>query len=290
MAARPRINLYVGPKETIDRADLDRFERSGAWLFEVKHDGAWCCVTFSAGRILSIVSRTGLPIACDLIGVRVALAGSGQLCGELVADLVGAERSGLRRIHFFDVHNWNGLDLRDLPQTDRREALLMVFGTFAVPRWLGEPRLYVVEQRDAGILAWYDALLAAGAEGLVGKRKDARARGEGADGKTLAWVRCKPLRTVDYVVIGHGLAEKGTPNLQLGLHRDGKLVKAMECVAPAAIRLADMDALVGRIAELEGREVFPSGALRHGQFKRFRTDKHATDCTYEAALAAGGHR
>ncbi len=40
------------------------------------------------------------------------------------------------------------------------------------------------------------------------------------------------------------------------------------------------------MVEVEGAEVFPSGAIRHGTIKRQRTDKKATDCTYEAAVSS----
>jgi hypothetical protein len=91
--------------------------------------------------------------------------------------------------------------------------------------------------------------------------------------------------------MGHGLAEKGTPNLDLGLWKDckvqgRKLVKVLTCTVPVAAPFRDMplDSLLGRIVEVEGAEVWPSGALRHGHIQRLRDDKRPEDCTHDAAM------
>ena len=111
----------------------------------------------------------------------------------------------------------------------------------------------------------------------------------GFDGKIEAWARAKKKRTVDYVVVGHGVAEKGTPNLDLGLYKKKKLVKVLTCVLPPAWRVADPVSLVGRVVEAAGWEIWPSGALRHAQLGGRpgpRTDKRPEDCTYESAMRA----
>ena len=41
-------------------------------------------------------------------------------------------------------------------------------------------------------------------------------------------------------------------------------------------------------AEVEGAEVFPSGAVRHGHVKRVREDKRSEGCTHAAAVSAEG--
>ena len=40
----------------------------------------------------------------------------------------------------------------------------------------------------------------------------------------------------------------------------------------------------GMVAEMYGREIMDSGALRHAQFLRYRKDKLAEDCTGERVL------
>ncbi len=84
-----------------------------------------------------------------------------------------------------------------------------------------------------------------------------------------------------------GTAKKGTPKIALGLYKltkDGRrVVKVMSPTWPGKLDLQP-----GMVVEVEGAEVFPSGAVRHGNIKRVRTDKSEKDCTYEAAIAAGG--
>src|SRR5437870_477157 len=111
-ASRPRrVDLYCGPKSQIPVPDgdgtyverqlpvIDEMERSGEWVFEEKYDGFWSCTSFEGGVITSIISRVGLPIDSDLVGMRIPGSSfTGKLAGELVADLVdgpnGPERTG----------------------------------------------------------------------------------------------------------------------------------------------------------------------------------------------------
>jgi hypothetical protein len=302
---RKRINIYLGPKETITlegggpdatKAFEDRLtfiERAKTHVFEEKKDGFWCCATIEGGIITSMVSRTGVEFEgveiFGLIEQRVAASGSGRIIGELTADLVGSEKVGTRRLHLFDVLDWNGHDLRELPQTERREALEMVYGTFSVP---AQATVQLVEQRTSGIVPWFYEVLKNGGEGIVAKDKRTKYKCANADGKIDSWIRAKKKRTVDYVVMGHGLAEKGTPNLDLGLYKTFstgiKLVKTCTVTVPPEWR-GDLDAYVGEVVEAAGWEIFPSGALRHAQLGHRpgpRTDKLPEDCTYEAAMLA----
>jgi ATP-dependent DNA ligase len=152
-------------------------------------------------------------------------------------------------------------------------------------------RITLTEQRLTDARQFYDQVLSRNGEGLVLKRLDSDYRPRNADGKVDCWIRCKPKRTIDYVVMGHGVAEKGTPNLELGLWKDckvqgRKLVKVLTCSVPVTppFRGTQLDALVGSVVEAEGAEVWPSGALRHAVIQRLRNDKPVEDCTYEAAM------
>ena len=301
-AARKRIGHYVGPRDRVSREDLPRLDASGDWVAEVKHDGVWCLLEVASGRVVGLSSRVGLPLAAPgLLGEVIdPLKRDGLLVGELVADFVQGEtcefRSGTRRLHLFDVISWNGYDLRDLPLGDRREALERVAWAFYVNA--ATDRIRLVERRSSGFLDWYDELVTrAGdgsrligrrAEGLVLKRRGTPYRATCADGKVDFWLRCKPLSTVDYVVIGpDGCAEKGTPKVALGLWKETKdgfrIVKCMSPVWPDGLDLRP-----GMVVEVEGAEVFPSGAVRHGHVKRVREDKRSEGCTHAAAVSAEG--
>jgi ATP-dependent DNA ligase len=256
--------------------------------FEEKHDGNWACATVVNGIITQLTSRVGLPMEAEgVVGMELAGGGSGLVIGELTADLVGDQRCGTRRLRLFDLLEWNGLDLRDISLKERRHALEQVYALSV----RGSDRVTLTEQRLTGAVWFYEDVLARKGEGLVLKQIASSYRPRHSDGKVECWVRCKPKRTVDYVVVGHGLAEKGTPNLELGLWKDckvqgRKLVKVLTCSMPisAPFRGAPLDSFVGRVVEVEGTEVWPSGALRHGHIQRLRDDKPANDCTHDAAM------
>lgn len=299
---KKRTSYYVGPKDRITREDLPRYEASGDWVAEEKKDGVWCLMTVENGKITALESRTGLPLTASMVGLKIADTGNGLLAGELVADLVdgdeGVERTGEKRMHFFEPLEWNGLDLRDLKLEERREALEMIFETFAPGQSLlapGAEFLFLVERRTEGFQEWYDEIITSNSskvigdrpEGLVLKKRGTNGRAVNADGKVDFWVRCKPLNTVDYVVIGpDGTGPKGTPKIALGLYkltREGRRV--IKCMSPSwPSKLKNLKK--GDVVEVEGAEVFPSGAIRHGTIVRVRTDKKATDCTYESAVCS----
>lgn len=294
---RKRINLYVGPKVTVSRDDLAVMEATGEWVFEEKKDGFWCLAVVTNGVVTAMISRTGLEFSgaevAGLVGRSVTPfgrgVGSGRVMGELTADPNAAgEKCGMRRLHVFDVLDWNGLDFRDFPQKERREALEFVY-----ERGIACDVIHLVEQRTEGIVAWFDEIIARGGEGIVAKKKGTKLRAANADGKIEDWVRAKKKRTIDYVVMAHGVAEKGTPNVDLGLYKQTKagvrLVKVCTCLIPPAwFKSVQPPDLVGRVVEAAGWEVFPSGALRHAQLNHRtgpRTDKQPESCTYEAAMA-----
>lgn len=176
---KKRTSYYVGPKSRISREDLPSYEALGVYVAEVKKDGVWCLMTVTNGVVTKLESRTGLALSASMVGLRVATAGTGLLAGELVADMVDGDegveqRTGERRMHFFEALEWNGLDLRDLKLDERREALVMIFDTFS--DGITDSLLYLVERRTEGFLTWYDEImggkaLGSGAEGLVLKQR-----------------------------------------------------------------------------------------------------------------------
>jgi ATP-dependent DNA ligase len=295
--ARKRTKLYCGPKTSITPADLPGYDATGVWAFEEKKDGVWCAATVKDGVIVQMESRVGLCYdgadSAGLLG-RQLVAGDGILVGELVADLVNSERTGTRRLYLFDVIEWNGLNLRTLSNAERRQALEMIYNAS-----VGEDDrdlVKLVERREGDAQAFYDEVISRGGEGLVGKSKKAPYGATNSDGKVDSMVRCKPARTIDYVVISHGFSKRttrqpgGSPQLNLGLYVNGKLEAVQDVAPPAKWGKLPLDSVVGKVVECLGAEMYPTGTLRHSRVIRVRDDKAATDCTLEAALRDGGIR
>jgi ATP-dependent DNA ligase len=279
---RKRSKNYVGPKEMITVDRLPALESSGQWVAEEKHDGVWTLITVTDGKIVGLESRVSLPFpegeTAGLYKKQLVGDANGLLVGEMVADWVegghGVERSrsGTRRLHLFDIIEWNGLVFREYPLETRRQALEAVYETLD-----SGDLVKLVEQRLDGWNEWYEEIVARGGEGLVIKRKDSIYRAVNSDGKIDSWKRLKPMRTVDAVILGHGVAEKGGINLDIGLKRKGKVVRVQRCSLPVAWRSYDLESLKGQIVEIVGYEQFPSGAIRSGQIVRLRPDKNSPD-------------
>lgn len=296
MGSASWMSVYCGPRDTLQPTPgsgsfaarqvpaLALLEATGLWAFEEKHDGCWADARVEQGMLSALTSRVGLPLTCDLVGQTIAgLEGfTGRLVGELVADVVegqeGPERTGTRRLFFFDVVAVAGADVRGRARDERRALLERIVQPAAVL----SDRIRLVEARTVDIGRWYLEVLARGGEGLVAKLRTASAITVRDDGKVDTQIRVKPEHTVDYVVMAIGRAKtaKRSPNLVCGLYRDGQLRAIGAFPVPSFWRELDrLEDVIGGVVEAKGMEILPSGYLRNGQLQRPRTDKRPEDCT-----------
>jgi DNA ligase-1 len=202
-------------------------------------------------------------------------------------------RALLLRPYFFDCLHLDGVDMLDAPLSERNAALLKVAAGHVIP---GE-----AEPADAAhVLA---EAMAAGHEGVVVKALDSP---YAAGRRGRAWLKVKPVHTIDLVVLaaewGHGRRTGTLSNLHLGA-RDpdggppimvGKTFKGLtdELLTWQTARLQEIEAqrtdwtvyvrpeLVVEI-ELDGVQAstrYPGGiALRFARVVRYRPDKEAAD-------------
>ncbi|WAL66689.1 ATP-dependent DNA ligase [Amycolatopsis cynarae] len=202
-------------------------------------------------------------------------------------------RALLLRPYFFDCLHLDGADLLDSPLRERNAALRTVAGEHLIP---GR-----TEPADpASIL---DAALADGHEGVMVKALDS-VYAAGRRGR--AWLKVKPVHTLDLVVLaaewGHGRRTGYLSNLHLGA-RDpdggppimvGKTFKGLtdELLAWQTKRLLELEThhddwtvrvrpeLVVEI-ELDGAQTstrYPGGvALRFARVVRYRPDKEPSE-------------
>jgi DNA ligase-1 len=125
-----------------------------------------------------------------------------------------AVRVDLLRPFFFDILHLDGVDLIDSPLLERRSALDALAGAWTVPS------VVTADRDEAAALA--EQALAFGHEGVMvkaaGSPYEAGRRGK-------AWLKVKPVRTLDLVVLGaewgHGRRQGWLSNLHLGA-RDPK--------------------------------------------------------------------
>jgi DNA ligase-1 len=211
-------------------------------------------------------------------------------------------RALLLRPYFFDCLHLDGVDLLDAPLSERNAALRKVAGEHVIP---GE-----IEPSDAaGILA---EAKAAGHEGVMVKALDSP---YAAGRRGRAWLKVKPVHTIDLVVLaaewGHGRRTGYLSNLHLGA-RDpdggefimvGKTFKGLtdELLAWQTARFQEIELrrtdwtvflrpeLVVEI-ELDGVQTssrYPGGvALRFARVVRYRPDKEPADADTIDAVRA----
>jgi ATP-dependent DNA ligase len=299
---RHRIKMYCGPKRMILPAELPAFEKTGMYVIEEKMDGNWCLIGVGDGRIINLKSRVGI----DFEGVESeGLMGlplfqfenkwSGTLAGELVPDMVNGRQIGTRRLYLFDLMEMGQTDIRMRPWTFRRMELEQLYFSFSETV---KARIQLLHPREDNFLQFYQETLARKGEGVVIKHKRSLYNPVNADGKIEDWLRCKPKRTVDYVVMATGTAAPrtyspgGSPNFDLGLMKKTssgvRLVKTLTVTLNNALKEwlnnRPYETLVGKVIECSGYDIFPSGALRHADVVRVRSDKTPEECTYEAAM------
>ena len=197
-------------------------------------------------------------------------------------------------LFWFDILYADGSPLLDEPYARRLAALEEL-----VPAARRVSRIVTADPREAA--AFYERALAAGHEGLMAKALDAR---YDAGARGAAWLKIKPARTLDLVVLaaewGHGRRRGRLSNIHLGA-RDpdtgsfvmlGKTFKGMtdEMLAWQTTKLLELETtrdqstvyvrpdLVVEVAfnDIQASPQYPGGlALRFARVRRYRPDKTA---------------
>ncbi|MCB0911342.1 MAG: ATP-dependent DNA ligase [Propionibacteriaceae bacterium] len=302
---RPVLPMLASSAPTIAEA-FERFD--GPVAVEAKLDGIRIQV-HRDGDDIAVYSRSLDDITARLPGVVAAVAGLPAqrlvLDGEALALRPDgrpmlfqdtASTGHELRPFFFDLLHSDDLDLVDEPTSVRAERLAGL-----VPPGLRVARLVTADAAEAA--AFSNQVLAAGHEGVVIKALDA---GYAAGRRGAAWVKVKPVHTLDLVVLavewGSGRRRGWLSNIHLGA-RDpasgefvmlGKTFKGMtdEMLAWQTGRFLALEThREGHVVFLRPEQVvevafdgvqrstrYPGGmALRFARVLRYREDKAASD-------------
>jgi bifunctional non-homologous end joining protein LigD len=191
------------------------FNRS-AWMWEPKLDG-YRVLAFIDSKGVRLRSRRGLELAGAFPKVVAELGAQlvdGMILdGEIVAfdaggkpsfnalqnrvqlkterEIAAADQKTPAMYYCFDLLYFAGVDLRQAPYRDRRRYLAQCL--------LPSPLVQLVHAAEDGI-ALHAAALAAGFEGVIGKRADSRYETGQRSG---AWLKVKPVQSADFVVGGY---------------------------------------------------------------------------------------
>ena len=306
------------------------FSREG-WIFEIKQDGIRALVQRFGPGDVRIYTRAGrevsasfpevaraarhLPVAPFIVdGELVATDARGISRFELLQQRLGvSDPAALARaevdipitLHAFDLLMVANCDVRNLPVV-RRKALLQTM----VPT-LGVIRYQDHLETEGEIL--FDQARRHDMEGVVGKR----AQSTYQDGKRSAdWVKIKPVRTADVVVVGANPSksqERDLGALMVAWWKDGQLVQCGRVgsgldhdtrnalwpllqqartperafvPSPEPPERGSFNVTPTLVVEVRYQEVTAAGQLRFPVFQRLRPDRDAADCHAPTARPA----
>lgn len=287
---------------------LAMLDKDGGYWFDMKWDGTRA-IAFVENGDVRFRNRRGEDVTyryADLVAALKATfpEGSVVLDGEII--VFGADgrpdydaaihrrdsqqnarsAEAMAKLHpatyvAFDVLHWNGDDYRRLPFTARRALLNTLSEGFGAQVQMS------VSSKD-GALMWQN-VLDNRLEGLIAKQGQSPYRG----GRSSAWVKLKPIKTVTAIATGYDLGEKNKQfahtlgAMHLTVLEDGEPVKIGKVGTGFSIKQRDelkarMDAGELLVVEVEYQEVSPvNKQLRFPSFKGLRTDQTITDCTIE---------
>ncbi|WP_345028811.1 DNA ligase D [Ravibacter arvi] len=226
-AAKAPMPAFVSPMlATLVDAPFDR----PGWVFEVKWDG-YRAIAHCSGTEVALQSRNGKSFDERFYPVTYALKNWGinaVFDGEIVTinekGIPGfallqnwkSEADGRLFYYVFDVLWHDGRDLTALPLTWRRKVLAAL-----VPA--DDPVVRVGHSAESDGLAFFDAAVRLGLEGIVAKRSDSRYV---AGQRSADWLKMKSKQRQEVVIGGYFLLD-GTSrpfsSLLLGVYENNKL-------------------------------------------------------------------
>jgi bifunctional non-homologous end joining protein LigD len=132
----------------------------------------------------------------------------------------------------------------------------------------------------------YESILSSGKEGIMLKRLDATYIEDGRPSNN--WYKAKKSKCFDCVILGftkgQGRYAMRIGAIIFGQYRDGKLIQLGQASGMSdsirGLMSKYPEQYLGRVAEIKGMERLRSGAVRHPQFVRIRTDKRPSDCQW----------
>ena len=295
---------------------VDAVPAGNGWMHEIKFDGYRAMIA-AAGAKVVVYTRNGLdwtdkfaPLvrhiaALDLPpalidGEIVALGNDGNPdFSQLQAVLKrghGAQSEATPLSFFaFDLLSLNGEDLRPLTNIERKERLEALLHDAAPP-------ILVADHIIGGGETLFQAMCAAGQEGIIAKRVDSPYRSK----RTASWVKVKCTLRQEFIVVGwqKSTARGRSFSSLLLAQKEGKallykgkvgtgfnldnMAQLADALAPLARDTAPLD--VPRteargalwvepklVAEVGFAEFTGEGRVRHGSFLGLRSDKRAKD-------------
>jgi len=298
---------------------VDHVPSGSGWIHEMKYDGYRCLLGVGGGKS-RIYTRKGLdwtdkfpeiaeaaralPVRSALLdGELVQLNEKGNTSFSALQQAIGEGGRGLS-LFLFDALELDGEDLTRLSTVERKARLRAVIGDGRPPYLLYAD--HIVGQGEK----LFEAMCAAGQEGIISKRADGLYRG----GRSKSWLKIKCINRQELVIIGWTPSEakaRGFRSLLLAAHDSDalkyvgkvgtgftmdmiqKLLAKMRPLevkkAPTEVPRADARGAhwvkPKLVAEIAFTEFTSEGILRHPSFLGLRGDKPASEVVVERPQA-----
>jgi bifunctional non-homologous end joining protein LigD len=231
-AATPAIPGFVEPM----KCKLVNALPAGDWVYELKFDG-FRAVAVKLGSSATLISRNRKDLSerfPELIqSVRKLKLKSGVLDGEIVVlddsgrpsfqalQNIGEDPAVRARLFYFvfDIINFEGRDLRQLPLDDRKYVLESLAKG-------GVPRIRIVQAQRTTPEAVIAKVEEQGLEGLIAKKRLSRYE---AGQRSGSWLKYKNLHSQEFVIGGYTLPEGSREHfgsLVVGYYEHDKLFYA----------------------------------------------------------------
>ncbi|MEA3017071.1 MAG: bifunctional non-ous end joining protein LigD [Sphingomonadales bacterium] len=289
---------------------VDHVPDGPGWIHEMKYDGYRCLLAIGGGAA-KVYTRSGLDwsdkfpeivaaargIECDgalLDGEIVKLDEAGNTGFSALQQGISEGGRGLT-LFLFDALEIDGEDLARLPNIERKGRLATLLGPGRPPTILYADHIVGHGEK------LFDAMCAAGQEGIISKKADAPYR----SARTKSWLKVKCTLRQEFVIIGWSSSDKKSRAfraLLLGLHQGGRLryagkvgtgfsnavqqelIERLEAIEtdepPAAVPRAEARGArwvkPKLVAEIAFAEFTADNVVRHASFLGLRGDKKAS--------------
>lgn len=259
---------YLGCGRAIGPEGLSGYEDFGGFIVQEKVDGKWGCY---CNRLWSRKARP-LPDGERILESIVDRLGPGNatvLVGEVTP----------HSFHVFDMPVMDHEDLRDLGFLERQERL-RALGFPLVSRseaMANRVPVSILPFVDSGFEGYFNDVVANGGEGVV--LKEVRSLYRGSRRRNDLWIKVKKRVTAVYHLVGVDVTSSG---VCMGVWArpsptGNAFIHSMRAAAPGLHGLPTGGQV---IAEFEGLEVLPSGAMREASFVRWIDDPSTSEETH----------
>jgi len=257
-------------------------------IVQLKMDGMWGCMVMSCGE-WNIYSRTGKLKASGHLDTYEK--DETMILGEFMKNSHWAHRHGCDgHFYAFDCVKYKGQDLAEEPLAERLDTLNhyvlpnAVLGSghsVVTPAYTQLHPLNIWHVSDWERL-WGEYVVGEGYEGLVFKNSSSLYNDKNA------WSRMKAIVEIDYICTGFRPADEGTKYEGLVGSVIGTLTDKEVFVTCGGLTEDMRDAFtkyperyIGQVFTAKGNNWYPSGAIRHPMFVRWRDDKEVDECRYD---------